>query len=81
MKEKNELTWKEIFMNFFLIRTIIPLVLTIIFFVAFGKTSSKGNELIVGLGVILAIGTIFGFLKFLNIVIIKLFKTKRSEED
>jgi len=81
MKEKDELTWNEIFKNFLLIRTGIPLVLTIIFMVAFGNTSSKGNDLIVGLGVILAIGTILGFLTFLNVVFVKVFKTKKSNED
>jgi NhaP-type Na+/H+ or K+/H+ antiporter len=81
IKEKDELTWKEIFTNFFLIRTIIPLVLTIIVLVAFGNTSSKESDLIVGLGVVLVIGTIFGFLTFLKVAVVKLLKTKNSEED
>ena len=81
MKENDELTWKEIFKNFFLIRTVIPLVLTIIYGLIIGNKQSSGNELIISLGVILIIGTVLGFLTFLNIVVKKIFKTKRKNKE
>lgn len=81
MKEKNEMTWKEIFKLYFLVRIVIPLAALAIFIFLFGNTSSKGNSLLVGLGVIIGIIALFGILNFLYISTLKLFKIKRNSED
>jgi len=81
MKKKDESSWEEILKTHLLLRAGIPIAVTLIYWLVIFNVVIKSNDLIVSLGVILMLGSIFSILSFVLIAIKKLFNFAEDSKD
>ena len=76
-KQIRDLTWPEILKGYLLLRVVAPIIFLILYFFIMEWTGWKG-DIVVGIGVVTVLGTFLGFLNFLYVEYMKVFKFKQK---